>query len=206
MRNVGHSAERRLGKLRGMFWRNTQGAAAVEFGFLAPVLLLMLLATIETARAVSTDRHFTSAVATAGDLVAREEYLGKTSTAAKSNLDSMMLSIKHLMQPYDSSSLKLAVFSVRASPNNASDTKVIWSYSYNGMKVPADCSAYTLPSNIVGKGGSVIVVDSTYIFKPLFGDFVPGISGSMTWTSKSYHSPRNGCVDYVEGDNCIKSC
>ena len=100
-----------------MFWRDTQGAAAVEFGFLAPVLLLMLLATIETARAVSTDRHFTSAVATAGDLVAREEYLGKTSTAAKSNLDSMMLSIKHLMQPYDSSSLKLAVFSVRASPD-----------------------------------------------------------------------------------------
>ncbi|MFA6140909.1 MAG: TadE/TadG family type IV pilus assembly protein [Hyphomicrobium sp.] len=206
MRNVGHSAERRLDKLRGMFWRNTQGAAAVEFGFLAPLLLLMLLGTIETARAVSTDRHFTSAVATAGDLVAREEYLGKTSTAAKSNLDSMMLSIKHLMQPYDSSSLKLAVFSVRASPDNASDTKVIWSYSYNGMQVPADCSAYTLPSNIVGKGGSVIVVDSTYIFKPLFGDFVPGISGSMTWTSKSYHSPRNSCVDYVEGDNCIKSC
>jgi Flp pilus assembly protein TadG len=166
----------------------------------------MLLATVETARAVSTDRHFTAAIATAGDLVAREEFMGKTSTAAKSNLDSMMLSIKHLMQPYDATSLKLAVFSVRASPSNASDTRVIWSYSYNGMKVPADCSTYALPSNIVGKGGSVIVVDSTYIFKPLFGDFVPGISGSMTWTSKSYHSPRNSCVDYVEGDNCIKSC
>jgi Flp pilus assembly protein TadG len=206
MRNDGHSTERRHGKHRGMFWRDTQGAAAVEFGFLAPVLLLMLLATIETARAVSTDRHFTSAIATAGDLVAREQHLGKTSTSAKTNLDSMMLSIKHLMQPYDSSSLKLAVFSVRASPTNASDTKVIWSYSYNGMKVPADCSAYTLPSNIVGKGGSVIVVDSTYVFKPLFGDFVPGMSASMTWTSKSYHSPRNSCVDYVEGDNCIKSC
>ena len=206
MRNDRNSAETRVGKRRGLFWGDTQGAAAVEFGFLAPVLLLMLLATIETARAVSTDRHFTAAVATAGDLVAREEYLGKNSTAAETNLDSMMLSIKHLMQPYDSSSLKLAVFSVRASPDDASDTKVIWSYSYNGMQAPADCSAYTLPSDIVGKGGSVIVVDSTYVFKPLFGDFVPGISGSMTWTSKSYHSPRNSCVDYVEGDNCSKSC
>ncbi len=206
MRNERNSAERRHGKRRGVFWRDTQGAAAVEFGFLAPVLLLMLLATVETARAVSTDRHFTAAVATAGDLVAREEYLGKTSDAAKTNLDSMMLSIKHLMQPYDATSLKLAVFSVRASPTSATDTKVIWSYSYNGMAAPADCSAYTLPSDIVGKGGSVIVVDSTYVFKPLFGDFVPGISGSMTWTSKSYHSPRNSCVDYVEGDNCSKSC
>ena len=206
MRNDRNSAETRVGKRRGLFWSDTQGAAAVEFAFLAPILTLILLGTIETARAVSTDRHFTSAVATAGDLVAREEYLGKTSTDAETNLDSMMLSIKHLMQPYDSTSLKLAVFSVRASPTNATDTKVIWSYSYNGMQVPPDCSAYTLPSDIVGKGGSVIVVDSTYVFKPLFGDFVPGISGSMTWTSKSYHSPRNSCVDYVEGDNCSKSC
>ncbi|HEY8274459.1 MAG TPA: TadE/TadG family type IV pilus assembly protein [Pseudolabrys sp.] len=206
MRDQSNSAETRVVQSRGRFWGDTQGAAAVEFGFLAPVLLLMLLATIETARAVSNDRHFTAAVATAGDLVAREENLGKTSTEAKTNLDGMMQSIKHLMQPYDATSLKLAVFSVRASPDNASDTKVIWSYSYNGMQAPPDCSAYTLPPNIVGKGGSVIVVDSTYVFKSLFGDFVPGISGSMTWTSKSYHSPRNSCVDYVEGDNCSKSC
>ena len=52
----------------------------------------------------------------------------------------------------------------------------------------------------------MIVVDATYIFKPLFGDFVPGFSAAMTWTNKSYHSPRNSCVDYVEGDNCTKSC
>ena len=95
----------------------------------------------------------------------------------------MMLSIKHLMQPYDSSSLKLAVFSVRASPNNATDTKVVWSYSYNGMKVPANCSSLRPTVRHRRKGGSVIVVDSTYVFKPLFGDFVPGISGSMTWTT-----------------------
>ena len=116
----------------------------------------------------------------------------------------MMLSIKHMMQPYDATSLKLGVVSVRASPTDAADTKVVWSYSYNGMQVPADCSAYSLPANIVGKGGSVIVVDATYVFKPLFGDFVPGISGAMTWTNKSYHSPRNSCVDYVEGDNCTQ--
>ena len=59
MRNDRNSAETRVGKRRGLFWGDTQGAAAVEFGFLAPVLLLMLLGTIETARAVSTDRHFT---------------------------------------------------------------------------------------------------------------------------------------------------
>jgi Flp pilus assembly protein TadG len=205
MRCASKAAEVR-GKRRRPFWRDTQGTAAVEFGFLAPLLLLMLLATIETARAVSNNRHFASAVATAGDLVAREEYLGTSSAGAKTNLDSMMLSIKHMMQPYDATSLKLGVYSVRASSTNAADTKVLWSYSYNGMQVPADCASYSLPANIVGKGGSVIVVDAIYTFKPLFGDFVPGISGAMTWKNKSYHSPRNSCVDYVKGDNCTKSC
>lgn len=181
---------------------DTRGAAAVEFAFLAPLLLLMLLATIEIGRAVHIDRQFTSATATAGDLVAREEYLGDTTAAADSNLDSMMLSIKHIMQPYDSSSLKLGVFSVRASTKDANDTRVEWSYSFNGMNVPSKCQTYALPTNLVGKGESVIVVDSSIVFKPLFGDYVPGITGDMTWTGKSYHTPRNSCVDYVKGNNC----
>jgi Flp pilus assembly protein TadG len=192
---------------RAGFLRNSQGGAAIEFGILAPLLLLMLLGTLEVGRAVNTDRHFSSAVATAGDLVAREKYMGTSSSGASGNLESMMKSIRHLMQPYDSSSLKLGIFSVQASATNAQNTKVVWSYNYNGMpNVPAKCTAYALPPNLVGKGGSVIVVEAYYQYKSLFGSYVPGFSSSMEWTDKSYHSPRNSCVDYVEGDNCTNSC
>jgi Flp pilus assembly protein TadG len=193
-------------ELRGLFWRDTRGAAAIEFGILAPLLLLMLLGTIEIGRAVSTDRHFNSATSTAGDLVAREEYLGTNSSAAQSNLASMMLSIQHLMAPYDPTTLKLTVMSVRASTTDAKDTKVSWAYSFNGAAKPANCSAYALPTDLIGKGGSVIVVDATYGFTTLFGDFVPGMAPTMTWNDKTFHSPRNSCVDYVKGDNCTNSC
>ncbi len=168
--------------------------------------MLMLLATIETARAVSNNRHFASAVTTAGDLVAREEYLGTSSDRGENQSrqhDAVDQAYDAALRRYD---VKLGVYSVRASSTNAAETKVVWSYSYNGMQVPANCASYSLPANIVGKGGSVIVVDAIYTFKPLFGDFVPGISGAMTWKNKSYHSPRNSCVDYVKGDNCTKSC
>jgi Flp pilus assembly protein TadG len=188
------------------FSRNAKGSAVVEFGFLAPLLLLLLLATVEIGRAVNIDRHFTMATATAGDLVAREEFLGDTSTEAKTNLDSMMKSIEHLMRPYDVSELKLAVFSVRASTTDAKDTRVEWVYPHNGAAAPAKCQAYTLPDGLIGKGGSAIVVESSYVFKPLFGDYVPGVTGNMTWTDKSLHSPRNACVDYVKGDNCLWKC
>ena len=183
-------------------WHDSRGAAAVEFAYLAPLLVLMLLGTIELGRAINMDRHFTMATATTADLVAREEWLGTSESNAEANLDSMMKAVEHLMHPYDASTLKLGIFSVRASPDNAKDTKVEWKYSYNGGNAPQKCQDYALPDGLIDKGGSVIVVESSYLYKPLFADFVPGISGNMTWTDKSMHSPRNSCVDYVKGDNC----
>jgi Flp pilus assembly protein TadG len=184
-------------------WRCEQGAAATEFAFLAPLLMLMLLGTIEVGRAISMDRHLTMATSTASDLVAREESLGETTSEAQTNLNAMMDSIQYMMKPYDASTLKMGVFQVRASPDDASDTRVDWSYSHNGYAVPSKCDTYTLPSGLIDKGASVIVVKSSYVFHPLFADFVPGFSGNMTWNDTSIHSPRNSCVDYVDGDNCV---
>jgi Flp pilus assembly protein TadG len=191
------------------FLRDAKGVAAIEFAYLAPVLVLMLLATIETGRAINIDRHFDMATSMAGDLVAREEWLGTSSSDAQANLDGMMKSIAHIMEPYDISTLKLGIFQVRASPTDASNTKVDWTYSYNGKSVPTQCQSYTLPTGLIDKGGSVIVVEGSYLYQPLFAGIVPGITGTMSWTDKSFHSPRmNSCVDYVKptGNGCLTSC
>lgn len=190
------------------FWRHERGNAAIEFGILAPLLTLILLGTVELGRAVSNNRHFTLTVYSTGDLVAREEYIGTTKGVADQNLLDMMKSIKYLMQPYDASTLKLAVFSVKVSEKDPTKGKVEWVYNYNTKpNAPAQCSDYTLPSNIVPAGASVIVVDADYRFKSLFGDYVPGAASlEKPWNEKSYHSPRNSCVDYVKGDNCISHC
>ena len=140
-------------------WRCQQGAAATEFAFLAPLLMLMLLGTIEIGRAISMDRHFSIATSTASDLVAREELLGTTDANAQTNLAAMMDSIKYMMKPYDSSSLKMGVFQVRASPDDATDTRVDWSYSFNGYAAPQQCDTYALPTGLIDKGASVIVVE-----------------------------------------------
>ena len=189
-----------------MIGRDTRGTSAIEFGLVAPLLLLILLGLVELGRAINTDRHFTSATNTAGDLVAREAQLGDSSSTAKSNLDSMMLSIKHVMEPYDPTTLKLAIFSVKASATDTAKGTVEWSYGFNGGNAPAQCSDYALPADMIPKGGSVIIVDAKYQFKSLFGSYVPGFSPTMDWSEKSYHSPRNSCVDYVKGDNCISKC
>ncbi len=187
----------------GPLWRDSRGVAAIEFAYMAPLLLLLLLGTVEAGRAIDVNRHFAMATQAVGDLVAREQFLGTSESNATHNLESMMKSVEHMMQPYDPSELKLGIFQVRASPDEADDTYVEWTYTHNGMEgVPTKCQKYALPPGLLDKGGSVIVVESSYVFKPLFADFVPGFSPDMEWKEKSMHSPRNSCVDYVEGQNC----
>lgn len=190
--------------------RDTRGIAAVEFGYIAPVLLFMLLGSIEVARAISIDRRFGVVTSMTGDLISREK------TIDDAGLAGVMDAIEHVMKPYDSSSMKLGVIAVKASPTNANDTRVEWSYSHNGYSVPAKCATYTLPAGLVGQGGSVIVVESSYSFQPLFTSWInaPVTSSSgqvkdpvsaSSWTDKSTHSPRNSCVDY-NGSNCVLAC
>src|SRR5262245_38450478 len=97
------------------FLGNSDGSAIVEFAFLAPVMLLMMLGVVELGRAIAINRNFGSAIQTASDLVSREEYLGKTASDAVSNLGGMMASVKQLMAPYDSATLRASVYSVQAS-------------------------------------------------------------------------------------------
>jgi hypothetical protein len=120
------------------------------------------------------------------------------------------------MQPYDGNAMKVGVIAVKASSTNANDTRVEWSFSHNGYSVPARCAPYSLPAGLVGQGGSVIVVESSYAFQPLFltwvnnpietghGDAKNPVSAT-TWTDKSTHSPRNSCVDF-NGTNCVLNC
>ena len=116
---------------------------------LAPLLTLTLLGTIEMSRAINMDREFNQATDMTGDLVAREQFLGTSQNDALTNLNAMVASVQEVMQPYDTASLALGIFSVQASPTNANDTRVVWSYSYNGKSVPSKCQNYTLPAGLV---------------------------------------------------------
>jgi Flp pilus assembly protein TadG len=212
MRSMRAYASMRTKRFLASLWHDTHGTAAVEFGLLVPLLMLMLLGTIEVSRAVSVDRHFTTAVQNAGDLVAREEYMGTSQAAAKQNLKGVMAAVQQMMQPFDVKTLKVDVYSVVSSPKNAADTRVVWKYSYDfaqsganntGTAVTGACSAYALPDNLLDKNMTVIVVDAQYTYSSLT-DYLPAFS-TMTFSDKSYHSPRNMCVDFVEGDQC-KTC
>jgi Flp pilus assembly protein TadG len=186
-------------KLR-RFLSEERGIAAVEFAALVPMILFMLVGVVEVSRAVAIDRRFSHATSMIADLVAREE---KMSAA---DLTAIYKIIDQVMSPYDASSLKVGVIPVKASPSDASKTMVYPGTgnrpAHNGGSLPGKCSSYTLGSALIAKGASVIVVESTYEFRPIFLNFVLGPS---SWTSKAYATPRNSCVDF-DNDKCVSTC
>lgn len=188
--------------------RDTAGVAAIEFGLLVPVLLVMLLGTIEVSRGISMDRRFSLATSMVGDLVAREKSLAPSPTAA---LFGIMKSANTILAPYDSTSFKVKILSVMALKADTTQGTVAWAYdctksSCTASATSGTCNAYTLPANVVSQGSSVIMVESQYNFAPLFTKWAKDPMKGASWSDKSTHSPRQVCVDNGSGCTAPAAC
>ncbi|WP_171946397.1 TadE/TadG family type IV pilus assembly protein [Hyphomicrobium sp. CS1GBMeth3] len=181
--------------LRGVrrFRRDARGVAALEFGLIAPILILMLIGAVEITRAVSIDRRLTVVTNTVADLVAREEELTADDVTAIYDIAELMMS------PYDAGPLKISLIPVRSSMDNASITRVYPAAqhrpAFNGGALPARCQSYPLAAGFLKEGTSLIVVEGSYQFTPLFGSFI--MSG-VEWKDTAYASPRKGCVEFYD--------
>lgn len=197
------------------------GVAAVEFAYIAPILLVMLMATFEISRAVSIDRRLNAVSAMASELVAREE------SVDQEDLKNIYRSLAHALKPYNDGSLVVRLIQVRT--DTSGDTKVEWSTEISTASVTetgegstpslstpySQCTNYSIDSDLQQNGTRVVVAEVGYNYAPIFGDFVyrdfslaklkqrrndvTDLTGN--WGSKAYHSPRWNCVAYG-ADNC----
>jgi Flp pilus assembly protein TadG len=184
------------------FKDNCAGVAAVEFAYLLPLLIVMTYGVIEASRAVMVHKRFQRAVAMVGDLVSREEAIGNTPAAAIAVMAGILKAAEHIMTPYDISTLQMGVTAVEADPNNATITKVAWSYPYKGYPVLTCGATKAMPATgMITKGGSAILVEAQYTYKPILSKLVPGFGVAIQWKDQIAHAPRSRCPDYA-GKNC----
>lgn len=185
-----------------------KGVAAVEFAYIAPLLILALFGTIEVSRAVMVHKRVQRVTAMIGDLVSREESIGTAAGTAVPVLNGMMLSAQHVMYPFSIDSLNVTIRSMRAKSDNANRTLVDWYYNSVQGVANSPCQERAMPTTgMLGTGNTAIVVESSYDYTPLLGRLVPGFrSGAIKWNDTITHSPRKkSCVEF-ETTKCSEFC
>lgn len=182
-----------------MLAEDGRGIAAVEFGLIAPVLLIMLIGVIEITRAVSIDRRFGQVTSMVADLIAREENI----TAA--DVQAIYGIVEHVMGVWGTDTLKLQVIPVKANEANPpllhvyAETANRPSYGAGAAAPKPMCEQYTgLSNNLLAQGGLAIVVESEFRYTPLL---VGGMLSAQTWHDKAVLAPRQTCVDF-DGNEC----
>ena len=199
----------RLLALLGRAGADRRGVAAVEFAFVAPLMILLYFGLAQISQAIIASRHANHSASSVGDLVAQ---CAKVSDGDLSNMfaggGDMMTPL-----PVGAGVLSQSMTSVAAIDSKGT-TQVQWSEASNGGSsyTPAagpyaPKQSYTLPSNIssnLGQGDSVIVEETIYKYAFPFtaagllpmgaNTFSLSFGQAITFDIKTYFKPRESSV------------
>ncbi|MBC7667821.1 TadE/TadG family type IV pilus assembly protein [Caulobacter sp. DWR2-3-1b2] len=138
------------------FWRDRRGASAVEFAFIAPVLLLFYCGMAELTEAMLAQRRLILVASSIGDIVARDTQLTDARRTDVFKVGGVLIA------PFPSTSLRMCLVSV-LSDTKGKDT-VDWSEPYNApVNCPTKGTVLTdIPDSVLPANQSVIMSKSSY--------------------------------------------
>jgi Flp pilus assembly protein TadG len=175
------------------FRKSKSGLAAVEFGFIAPVLGVLLVGTIEVCNALECKQKVTSVASSVSDLVAQ------TATVSTSDLTNIFSAASALIYPFPSSSAKIVVTSILS--DGSGNGTVAWSQASTGSGL-AKNSAILVPTGLMSASScpknacSVIYTTVTYNYvSPLGKFFTNPTAMSDFFYSRPRESATVTCTD-----------
>jgi Flp pilus assembly protein TadG len=163
------------------FWRDRRGVSAVEFAFIAPVLVFFYCGMAELTELMMAQRRLSHIASSIGDIVARDTQLTDARRTDIFKAGSV------LMAPFPTSGLRLCIVSVTSNAAGTIDT-VDWSEPSNSpTNCPAKDAVVNIPASVLPAGGSVIMSKASY-------DYVPPIKlitkSNFTFRRTFYLRPR----------------
>jgi len=134
------------------FKNDEAGIAAIEFAFIAPIMLFMYFGMAEVATAISVDRNVSHSANVAGDLTTQSQ----TVSAAEMTeiMTATMLVMGIPKDKYKSVSIEVA------------------SFALNGP-FPTTFDASTLDTRILSSTSGVVVARVSYVYEPLKLRYMP---------------------------------
>ncbi|OJU09703.1 MAG: hypothetical protein BGN86_02345 [Caulobacterales bacterium 68-7] len=164
--------------VRKRFWRDQRGVSAIEFAFIAPIMIAFYFGVGELTQTMMADRRASHVASAVGDLVTQSSQL------TNAEISDIFAIAKTIMSPFPADSLGVRVISVSVDSKGAAT--VDWCEA-SSMTDLADGSSYTLPSGLVPNGQSIVVAESKYVYTSPFAKIFPN---GITFNDKLYLKPR----------------
>ena len=165
-------------------WTERRSVAAVEFALIAPVMLTLLFGTVEVTQLLRVYNKLGLAVQAIDDMVAGQN----SSTVA--SVGNIVQGGQLVMAPFSTPVLSTQVLSVTYNSSAAAST-VAWQVLVNTTTSMTTTVACGLASGLSLGSDSVIIVKSTYQYKPILSHI---LASSYTLSQTAYGRPRNAAT------------
>ncbi len=177
------------GKLAG-FGRKKDGVVSIEAALLFPMMILLLLGTIDVTHAISLKRKVAVAASAVVDLTTQE-----SATVTPGELDEFIRAADAIMRPFAAADIKVDVVAFERDGNSVNER---WSHSRGGCGgAPPSLSGATL-AKLTQEENDIVVARVCLAFQPLVG-YIVG-SGSWQVEESVAQRPRNGLT--LECNDC----
>ncbi len=151
------------------FSKNEDGVAAIEFAFIAPVMLFMYFGMAEVATAISVDRRISHSANVAGDLATQSETVSADEMTEIMTATMLVMGIPTNRQ--NGVTIEIASYA-RASDDSIIENGKAVLKGTNGIDFPA-FNAADLDSRILSSSSGVVVARVNYIYEPLKLRYMP---------------------------------
>ncbi|VAV89021.1 hypothetical protein MNBD_ALPHA06-1563 [hydrothermal vent metagenome] len=160
------------------FSGDERGVSAIEFALIAPVMVFLLLGSIEVNLMLTADRKITRTTSAIADLVAQDDII------TSDEMDDIFTAASAILAPYDTTPLKMRVTSIKM--DNAGNSTVVWSEG-KGMVGRSPGSSFSTPAGILQPNTSVIMSEVRYDYDSLIGST---LDTAVTMKDTFYLRPR----------------
>lgn len=147
------------------FCADRRGVAAIEFAFIAPVLLVMYFVTMEVSQAIETSKKVGRVGSMVADLVAQQPQ-----TVSAGDIDKIMQIAETTLAPYNRSSPSIVVTGIQLSDDATPKVVVEWSRKMAGgaySAAAASKTTTTVPPTLMLPGTFLVRVESRLDYKPM---------------------------------------
>lgn len=165
--------------------KDRRGVAAVEFAFIAPLMIMLYFGLAELTMGLMAERRASHLASTMADFIAQE------ATTTPAMLDDVLTAGQAIMEPFPSTDLDLKVRLTSVVADDKGVAKVVWSRAkgtgYSALTPGSTVS--DLPANLIAKNEGLILGEVEYNHKPIVGYVV---DETMVFKEKFYLRPRQG--------------